>query len=65
MHSILNNTEITRYSQLTLILGALTVVGQLKGQVELPASESEPEEEAGNNTLLRANPGTIWATSSG
>jgi hypothetical protein len=47
MHSILKILTITRYSRLTLALIALAVAGQLEGQVELTAPESEPEEQAG------------------
>lgn len=58
MHSILKILTITRYSQLILILVALAVAGQLEGQVELPAPESEPEEEAGTTPSSELTPGT-------
>src|SRR5438067_5082030 len=58
MHSILKIVTITRYSQLAVALVALAVAaGQMDGQVELPAPESEPEEEVGTTPSSELTPG--------
>jgi hypothetical protein len=43
--SIIDIVTITNYSRLALILAALAIVGQLEAQVDLPAPESEPEDQ--------------------
>jgi opacity protein-like surface antigen len=57
MHSILKIVTITRYSRLVLALLALAVAGHLEGQIELPAPESEPEEEVGTTPSSELTPG--------
>src|SRR5207249_5142145 len=44
--SIIDIVTITNYSRLALILAALAIAGQLEAQVDLPAPESETEEQA-------------------
>jgi hypothetical protein len=43
--SIIDIVTITNYSRLALILAALAIAGQLEAQVDLPAPESETEDQ--------------------
>src|SRR5438105_6327885 len=44
--SIIDIVTITNYSRLALILAALAIAGQLEAQIDLPAPESENEQQA-------------------
>src|SRR5437763_13613320 len=53
---IIDIVKITNYSRLALILAALAIAGQLEAQVDLPAPESETEEQAETTPPPELNP---------